>query len=73
MRINLRLALVLLASFAPSVALSQGEPQQPFSELTLGQVDFPISCSNRRNGSSIGPSQFCIPFGTKRRSRPSPM
>ena len=45
MRINLRLALVLLASFAPSVALSQGEPQQPFSELTLGQVDFPISCS----------------------------
>src|SRR5271167_3009544 len=45
MRNKLLVVLVLSASLAASVAMSQNESQPPPGDLTLGEVNFPISCS----------------------------
>jgi tetratricopeptide (TPR) repeat protein len=45
MRNKLLVVLVLSGSLAASVAMSQNESQPPPGDLTLGEVNFPISCS----------------------------
>ncbi len=45
MRNEFLAVLVLSASLAASGAMSQNESQPPPGDLTLGDVDFPISCS----------------------------